>query len=89
MKIFKYKINIDKIIKIIISVHQEDKKMKEKILNEIVENSIKLISYKTIKENYNEIEKAVEAGIMTSNPYKDKGFIPGNYSKENYFCRSN
>lgn len=33
---------------------------------------------------YDEIEKAVAAGIMTSNPLKDKGFIPGDYSKENY-----
>lgn len=33
---------------------------------------------------YNEIEKAVAAGLMKSNPYKDRGFIPGDYSKENY-----
>ena len=33
---------------------------------------------------YDEIEKAVKAGVMTSNPLKDKGFIPGDYSKENY-----
>lgn len=33
---------------------------------------------------YNEIEKAVAAGIMTTNPYKEKGFVPGDYSKENY-----
>ena len=38
----------------------------------------------SIEELYNEIEKAVEAGVMTSNPYKDKGFIPGDYSEENY-----
>ena len=38
----------------------------------------------SVETLYNEIEKAVEAGIMTSNPYKDKGFVPGNYSKENY-----
>ena len=31
-----------------------------------------------------EIDKAVKAGIMTSNPIKDKGFKPGDYSKENY-----
>ena len=33
---------------------------------------------------YNEIEKSVAAGVMKDNPYKEKGFIPGNYSKENY-----
>lgn len=33
---------------------------------------------------YDEIEKAVAAGIMASNPLKDKGFIPGDYSKGNY-----
>ena len=38
----------------------------------------------SVETLYNEIEKAVAASIMTSNPYKDKGFIPGDYSKENY-----
>ena len=38
----------------------------------------------SIEELYNEIEKAVAAGVMKSNPYKDKGFIPGDYSEENY-----
>ncbi len=33
---------------------------------------------------YNEIDKAVEAGVMKSNPYRDRGFVPGDYSKENY-----
>ncbi|MCM1348165.1 MAG: isoleucine--tRNA ligase, partial [Firmicutes bacterium] len=33
---------------------------------------------------YNEIERAVEAGIMKSNPFKDKGFVVGDYSKANY-----
>ena len=33
---------------------------------------------------YNEIEKAVAADLMKSNPYKDRGFVPGDYSKENY-----
>ncbi|MDE7461943.1 MAG: isoleucine--tRNA ligase [Muribaculaceae bacterium] len=35
-------------------------------------------------ELYDEIEKSVAAGIMESNPLKDKGFVPGDYSKENY-----
>ncbi len=33
---------------------------------------------------YNEIEKAVAAGVMESNPYKERGFVPGDYSKSNY-----
>ena len=38
----------------------------------------------SIEELYNEIDKAVAAGVMKSNPYKDKGFVPGDYSEENY-----
>ena len=38
----------------------------------------------SIAELYDEIEKAVAAGVMASNPYKDKGFVPGDYSKANY-----
>ncbi|MBQ9585661.1 MAG: isoleucine--tRNA ligase [Muribaculaceae bacterium] len=38
----------------------------------------------SIEELYNEIEKAVAAGIMGGNPLKDKGFVPGDYSEENY-----
>lgn len=33
---------------------------------------------------YNEIEKAVAAGVMKSNPLRDKGFVPGDYSTANY-----
>jgi len=35
-------------------------------------------------ELYNEIDKAVAAGVMDKNPLKEKGFVPGDYSKENY-----
>ena len=38
----------------------------------------------SVETLYNEIEKSVAAGVMTSNPYKEKGFVPGDYSKENY-----
>ncbi len=38
----------------------------------------------SLKEFYAEIEKAVAAGIMPSNPLKDKGFNPDDMSKENY-----
>lgn len=36
------------------------------------------------EELYAEIEKAVKAGVMQSNPLKEKGFVPGDMSKENY-----
>lgn len=38
----------------------------------------------SLQELYDEIEKSVAAGFMTSNPLKDKGFVPGDYSQENY-----
>ncbi len=38
----------------------------------------------SLEELYNEIEKAVEAGVMTSNPLKEKGFVPGDMSQANY-----
>lgn len=38
----------------------------------------------SVEELYNEIEKSVRAGIMKSNPLKEKGFEPGLYSAENY-----
>ena len=37
-----------------------------------------------MKELYNEIEKSVAAGMMSSNPLKDKGFSPDDMSKDNY-----
>lgn len=33
---------------------------------------------------YDEIEKSVAAGLMEKNPLKEKGFVPGDYSKDNY-----
>ncbi len=38
----------------------------------------------SVEELYNEIEKSVAAGLMTANPYKEKGFVPGEYTQENY-----
>ncbi len=38
----------------------------------------------SVEELYNEIDKAVAAGVMESNPLKDKGFVPGDMSQENY-----
>ncbi|MBO4590925.1 MAG: isoleucine--tRNA ligase [Bacteroidaceae bacterium] len=38
----------------------------------------------SVEELYDEIEKAVEAGVMKANPYKEKGFVPRLYTKENY-----
>ncbi len=38
----------------------------------------------SVEELYAEIEKAVAAGVMTENPFKAKGFVPGVYTAENY-----
>ena len=38
----------------------------------------------SVQTLYNEIDRAVEAGVMPSNPFRDKGFVPGDYSKANY-----
>lgn len=38
----------------------------------------------SVEQLYDEMEKSVKAGIMKSNPFKDKGFVPGDFSKENY-----
>ena len=38
----------------------------------------------SVEELYNEIEKAVAAGVMSENPLKKNGFVPGNYDKANY-----
>ena len=38
----------------------------------------------SVEELYNEIEKSVAAGFMKSNPYKDRSFVPGEYTEENY-----
>ena len=38
----------------------------------------------SVEELYNEIEKAIAAGVMTENPYKKQGFVPGEYTAENY-----
>ena len=38
----------------------------------------------SLEELYAEIEKAVAAGVMSSNPLKDKGFVSGDYSQANY-----
>ena len=42
------------------------------------------ICIESVEELYNEIEKSVAAGFMESNPYKDKGFVPGEYTEGNY-----
>ena len=38
----------------------------------------------SIEELYQEIEKSIAAGFMKTNPYKEKGFVPGVYTPENY-----
>ncbi|MBR1469741.1 MAG: isoleucine--tRNA ligase [Prevotella sp.] len=38
----------------------------------------------SVEELYAEIEKSVGAGVMKSNPLKEKGFVPGDMSQANY-----
>ena len=38
----------------------------------------------SLEQLYEEIEKAVSAGVMNKNPLKMRGFVPGDYSQENY-----
>lgn len=38
----------------------------------------------SLEELNEEIEKSVKAGVMSHNPLTEKGFIPGDYSQENY-----
>lgn len=42
------------------------------------------ICISSLEELYGEIEKSVEAGFMETNPLRQKGFVPGDYSEENY-----
>ena len=42
------------------------------------------ICVSSLAQLYDEIEKSVAAGVMASNPLKEKGFVPGDYSDENY-----
>lgn len=48
------------------------------------EDGTEEICIESVEELYNEIEKAVAAGVMEANPYKELGFEPGNYARENY-----
>ena len=38
----------------------------------------------SLEELYNELERSVAAGVMPENPLRKAGFVPGDYSKENY-----
>lgn len=38
----------------------------------------------SVEELYKEIDNAVAAGVMKSNPLRDRGFIVGDFSQENY-----
>lgn len=42
------------------------------------------ICIESVEQLFDEIEKSVAAGFMKSNPYKDKGFVPGEYNQANY-----
>lgn len=53
--------------------------MKEKILNEIINNTCKLIKYKTVKENYKEFDKAYEFVKKELKSYNIKEYTINNY----------
>ena len=38
----------------------------------------------SVEDLYEEIEKAVAAGVMANNPLKERGFVPGDMSQANY-----
>ena len=42
------------------------------------------ICISSVEQLFNEIDRAVEAGFMTENPYRKAGFEPGNFDKINY-----
>ena len=42
------------------------------------------IIVESYEDLYSRIEDAVAKGVMKSNPLKDKGFVPGEYTAENY-----
>lgn len=48
------------------------------------EDNSEEICIESVEELYHEIERSVASGVMRTNPYKDKGFVPGDYSDENY-----
>ena len=53
--------------------------MKEKILNEIVNNTIKLIEYKTIKDNYSEFDKALDFISTELKDYHIEEYVVDDY----------
>ena len=53
--------------------------MKDKILNEIVNNTIKLMKYKTIKNENNEFDKAYNFIKSKLEKYNIKEYIINNY----------
>ena len=53
--------------------------MKDKILNEIVINTIKLMKYKTIKNEYSEFDKAYDFIKSKLKKYNIKEYIINNY----------
>jgi isoleucyl-tRNA synthetase len=42
------------------------------------------ICIESVAQLYDEIEKSVKAGLMKTNPLKERTFVPGEYNKDNY-----
>ncbi len=48
------------------------------------EDSAEEICIDSVQTLYDEIDKAVAAGLMAENPFRKAGFVPGQYDKANY-----
>lgn len=48
------------------------------------EDNTEEICIGSVEQLYDEIEKSVKAGVMKSNPFREKGFKPGVYTAGNY-----
>ncbi|MDR1003480.1 MAG: isoleucine--tRNA ligase [Prevotellaceae bacterium] len=48
------------------------------------EDNSEEICIESVEELYREMDRAVAAGVMKANPYRESGFVPGVYTEENY-----
>jgi isoleucyl-tRNA synthetase len=48
------------------------------------EDNTEELCIESVEQLYQEVEKAVAAGVMKANPYKEAGFQPGVYTQDNY-----
>jgi len=48
------------------------------------EDGAEEICVESVAQLFDLMERSVSAGVMASNPWKERGFVPGDYSAENY-----